>query len=91
MVLGIEPRVWYTPGRCPTPGLCSSWTARFQRDSHLPSGNTLVVSSFKLQKLDAETYTIIDLFKKKLSGSISDETFGEAPNRLPKSLRVGPA
>lgn len=91
MVLGIEARVWYTPGSVPTPGLCSRWTAYFQRNSHLPRGNTLVLSSFKIQKLEAETYTIIDLFKKKLSESISDETFGEAPNRLPKRLRVGPA
>lgn len=88
MVLGQDPRVWYAPGRYPSPGPCPGWTAHLQRNSYLPRGNTLALSSFNIQKLEAEAYTTIDLFKK-LSGSISEETCGEAPNLLPKRLRVG--
>lgn len=62
MVLGMEPSVSYTPGRCSIPGLRSDWTA-CPRSNSLLSENILILSSFTIPRLEVEAYADTDSFK----------------------------
>lgn len=89
MVLGMESRVLHPPGRHSTPGLRSVRLPNCQRGNSLPSGNVLILSGFRIRRLEAETYAVIDLSKSRRQHPLLTKLFKTIANS-PRDPEVVP-
>lgn len=80
MVPGMEPRVLHPPGRRSTPGLRPVRLPNCQRGNSLLSGNVLILSSFRIRRLEAETYAVIDLSKSRSQRPLLTKLFKTRAN-----------
>lgn len=82
---------WYrgwNPGAS-TPALCSMRLPNYPRGNSLLSGNVLILSSFRIRRLEAETCTITDLSKSRRQHPLLTKLFKTIANS-PRDPEMGP-
>lgn len=89
MVPGMEPRVSHPPGRRSTSGLRSVGLPNCQRGNRLPSGNVLILSGFRIRRLEAEAYAVTDLSKSRRQHPLLTKLFNTIASS-PRDPEVAP-